>query len=153
MLAAGNDRLFASLCETLGASELANDPRFLTNADRVVHRQELTAIVGELVAREEAATLLARLERAGVPAAPVQDIAQVVDDPQTAALGLLQALPHPAIPDLRLVGLPFSFDGERPAHRAPPPALGEHSAEVLREVGYAEDEIGALGERGIVRLA
>ena len=98
MLAAGNDRLFASLCEALGAPELAGDARFLTNADRVVHREELAAILGELVARDDSATVLGKLEGAGVPAAPVQDIAQVVSDEQTAALGLLQSVPpsgHP----------------------------------------------------------
>jgi crotonobetainyl-CoA:carnitine CoA-transferase CaiB-like acyl-CoA transferase len=93
MLAAGNDRLFASLCEALGAPELAGDERFLTNADRVVHRVELAALLGELVARRDTTTLLELLEQAGVPAAPVQDIAQVVADEQTSALGLLQALP------------------------------------------------------------
>jgi crotonobetainyl-CoA:carnitine CoA-transferase CaiB-like acyl-CoA transferase len=153
MLGAGNDRLFASLCEALGVAELADDPRFLTNADRVEHREELAAELSERVARQDAATVLSRLEAAGVPAAPVQDIAQVVTDEQTAALGLLQPLDHPAIPDLRLVGLPLSFDGERIAYRSPPPALGEHSAEILREVGYSEDEIAALRERGIVRLS
>jgi crotonobetainyl-CoA:carnitine CoA-transferase CaiB-like acyl-CoA transferase len=152
MLAAANDRLFDSLCEALGAADLALEPRFRTNADRVEHREELAAILGELVAREELATVLGRLEAAGVPAAPVQDIAQVVDDEQTAALGLLQSLPHPAIPDLRLVRLPLSFDGESLAYRSPPPALGEHSAEVLRDAGYGEDEIAALGEGGVVRL-
>jgi crotonobetainyl-CoA:carnitine CoA-transferase CaiB-like acyl-CoA transferase len=152
MLAAGNDRLFAALCQALGAGELAADARFLTNADRVTHREELASILGELVARDDSATVLGKLERAGVPAAPVQDIAQVVSDEQTAALGLLQSLPHPAIPDLRLVGMPLTFDRERLEYRSPPPALGEHSREILREAGYAEDEIAELGERGIVRL-
>ena len=151
MLAAGNDRLFAALCEALGAGEVAADARFLTNADRVTHREELASILGELVARDDSATVLGKLERAGVPAAPVQDIAQVVSDEQTAALGLLQSLPHPAIPDLRLVGMPLTFDGERLEYRSPPPALGEHSREILRDAGYAEDEIAELGERGIVR--
>jgi crotonobetainyl-CoA:carnitine CoA-transferase CaiB-like acyl-CoA transferase len=153
MLAAGNDRLFATLCEALGAPELAGDARFLSNADRVVHREELAAILGELVARDDSATVLSKLEGAGVPAAPVQDIAQVVSDEQTAALGLLQSLPHPAVPDLQLVGLPLTFDGDRIEYRSPPPALGEHSLEILREAGYGADEIAGLGERGIVRLS
>ena len=108
---------------------------------------------GELVARDDSATVLSKLEEAGVPAAPVQDIAQVVSDEQTAALGLLQSVPHPAIPDLRLVGLPLTFDGDRIEYRSPPPALGEHSLEILREAGYGADEIAGLGERGIVRLS
>jgi succinate--hydroxymethylglutarate CoA-transferase len=94
--------------------------------------------------------VLSKLEEAGVPAAPVQDIAQVVSDEQTAALGLLQSVPHPAIPDLRLVGLPLTFDGDRIEYRSPPPALGEHSLEILSEAGYGADEIAGLGERGIV---
>jgi crotonobetainyl-CoA:carnitine CoA-transferase CaiB-like acyl-CoA transferase len=150
MLAAGNDRQFAALGETLGRPELAADPRFLTNADRVANRDELSAIIAERFRDDPAATWLSRLADAGVPAAPVQDVGQVVAAEQTAALGLLQPVAHPTIDDLRLVGLPVSVDGERVPHRTTPPALGEHSAEILAEAGYDDAEIDALRAAGVI---
>jgi len=150
MLAAGNNRQFASLCETLGVPEVAADERFLTNPDRVANRDALSAIIAERFREHAAATWLERLAAANVPAAPVQDIAQVAAYEQTAALDLLQALPHPAIDDLRLVRLPITVNDERAAHRAPPPALGEHSAEILAEAGYADAEIEALRADGVI---
>jgi crotonobetainyl-CoA:carnitine CoA-transferase CaiB-like acyl-CoA transferase len=151
MLAAGNDRQFAALCEVLGRPELAGDPRFLTNPDRVANREALVALIAERFREEDAATWLERLAAAGVPAAPVQDLAEVVAHPQTEALGLLQALPHPKIPDERLVTLPLTVNGERAPHRTPAPALGEHTAEVLAEAGYADAEIERLAAQGVIR--
>jgi formyl-CoA transferase/CoA:oxalate CoA-transferase len=152
MIAAGNDGLFAALAGALGIPEAAEDPRFGTNPDRVAHRRELDELVGAATSRLTTAALLERLEAAGVPSAPVQDVAQVAEHPQTEALGMLQALPHPRVPELVTVAVPFSVDGERVQHRAPPPALGAHTAEVLAEAGYSAYEIETLAGDGVIRV-
>ena len=92
-----------------------------------------------------------RLTAAGVPAAPVADVADVASSEQTEALGFLQHVEHDAIPQLRLPALPLSFDRERATHSSAPPAVGEHTAEILEEVGYSADEIAALARDGIIR--
>jgi len=147
MIAAANDGLFARLCDAIGLPELATDPRFATNPDRVARRDELAALIQDHLAEAGSADLLERLADAGVPAAPVNDVGRVADHPQTAALGLIQETPEPT------VALPLSFDGARVQHRSPPPRLGEHSAEILLEAGYDEPAIAGLAKEGIVRDA
>lgn len=151
LIAGGNDRLFAAICDVVGLPELAADPRFLTNPDRVGNRYALVSILEDALSREGTSYWHARLSAAGVPAAPVADIAAVANAPQTEALGMLQPLDHPTIADLRLAALPVSFDGERAVHGSAPPAVGEHTAEVLREAGYSSDEIEVLTAEGVIR--
>jgi crotonobetainyl-CoA:carnitine CoA-transferase CaiB-like acyl-CoA transferase len=153
MVAGGNDRLFGLLCDVLELPDLAIDERFRTNPDRVRNREELVALVSTRLRERDTDDWNARLTAAGVPAAPVADVADVVAAEQTQALGLLQAVEHDAIPDLRLPALPLSFDGARATHASAPPAVGEHTAEILGDVGYTPDEIAALEADGVVRVA
>jgi crotonobetainyl-CoA:carnitine CoA-transferase CaiB-like acyl-CoA transferase len=147
MVAAANDRLFAVLCEAVGVPGLAADARFATNPLRVEHRAELLPPLAARFRERSTADWLARLESAGVPAAPVREIPEVATHEQTQALGILQPLDGDVS-----VGVPFSFDGDRPRYAGRPPLLGEHSAEVLGEAGYSEEEVAALADEGVVRL-
>ena len=151
MIAGGNDRLFALLCEVLELPELVSDERFRTNPDRVRNREALVGIVSERLRARSTAEWQELLRGVGVPAAPVADVADVATSEQTQALGFLQHVEHPAIPELRLPALPLSFDRERAMHASPPPLVGEHTAEILAEVGYSAEEIAALAADGVIR--
>lgn len=151
MIAAANDRLFRALCEALELP-LADDPRFTTNPDRVARREVLAGLLNERFETASVETWLGRLARSGVPAARVHDVGEVAELEQTRALGLLQAVDHPRIGDLKLVAPPLSVDGERALHRFAPPELGQHTREVLVEAGYSDEEIESLARAGAVAL-
>jgi crotonobetainyl-CoA:carnitine CoA-transferase CaiB-like acyl-CoA transferase len=132
MVAAGNDNLFGRLCAVVARPDLAEDPRFHTNKDRVLNRAALIAILDDIFAAQPIAEWEARLDTAGIPNGPMQTVDQVVGDAQTAALGIIQQSP---VTDwvsnpLSLVGLPLSFDGVRPPFAKAAPALGEDNAAV-----------------------
>jgi crotonobetainyl-CoA:carnitine CoA-transferase CaiB-like acyl-CoA transferase len=130
VIAAGNDKLFAALARVLGHAEWIDDPRFRTNPDRVKNQAVLYGWIEELIASRTTAEWTQVLDAAGVPNAPIQTIAQVLEHPQTTALGILQQSPDR---EITMVGLPISFDGERPPFRRAPPKLGSHTEEVFGE--------------------
>jgi crotonobetainyl-CoA:carnitine CoA-transferase CaiB-like acyl-CoA transferase len=131
VIAAGNDKLFALLARVLGHPEWIDDPRFRANPDRVSNQATLYRQIEEIIVTRTSAEWQQLLDAAGVPNAPMQTIAQVLAHPQTRALGMLQPSPDG---EITLLGLPLSFDGERPPFRRPPPALGAHTAEILGDV-------------------
>jgi crotonobetainyl-CoA:carnitine CoA-transferase CaiB-like acyl-CoA transferase len=146
MIAAANDRLFEQLCERLGLPELAGDPRFRTNPDRLANRAALLPPLRTRLAERPTAHWLEQLD--GIPVAPVQDVVEAAEHEQTRATGILQALGA-----IDTLALPLEVDDRRVGHRAAPPTLGLHSREVLRELGYTDAEIDGLAASGITRLA
>jgi crotonobetainyl-CoA:carnitine CoA-transferase CaiB-like acyl-CoA transferase len=128
VIAAGNDKLFASLANVLKHPEWSSDPRFRTNPDRVKNQAVLYGWIEELVREKTSEEWQALLDAAEVPNAPMQTIEQVLAHPQTKALNMMQESPDGRI---TLLGLPLSFDGVRPAFRKAPPELGAHTAEIF----------------------
>lgn len=145
-----NQRLWTRLCQCLQREDWLADPRFATQADRVKHRNILVPLIQEEVRKYSTAQLTKMLDEAGVPCAPVNTVAQALEDPQTMAREMIMSVPHPQIPDLRLLGLPVKLSGSPGAIRKAPPLLGEHTDEVLRELGYSDTEIERFHKSGIV---
>jgi crotonobetainyl-CoA:carnitine CoA-transferase CaiB-like acyl-CoA transferase len=128
VVAAGNNNLFQRLADALGHPEWPRDPRFKSNPDRVAHRDDLNPLVAVAIAADTVAAWVEKLAAAGVPCAPVLDLAEVMAHPQFAAVGMLLAGPHGEMP---LIATPLRLDGERPPFRSHPPSLGADSHAVL----------------------
>jgi crotonobetainyl-CoA:carnitine CoA-transferase CaiB-like acyl-CoA transferase len=128
MVAAGNDNLFRKLCKALEREELTSDPLFATNKERCANRTQLIELLETIFESAPSATWLSRLAEHGVPCSPINTIDRVIDDPQINALGILQSSPDG---EETLIGLPLSFDGERPPFVRAAPALGAHTSEIL----------------------
>jgi crotonobetainyl-CoA:carnitine CoA-transferase CaiB-like acyl-CoA transferase len=152
-LPGGNDGQLRRLAEVIGRPEIATDPRFRTNADRVTRRAELLAILQEEFAKWSAMELCKKLWDAAVPIGPVNTIDEVFSDPQVLAREMLQSIPHPGLSagEVRLPGFPVSMHGTPPSARRHPPRLGEHTDEVLGELGFSSVEVGRLVKNGAVR--
>ena len=152
MIGAASDALFVKTCAALAADDLARDGRFRDNPGRVQHRVALAQALGAITRGLATRDVLDRLERAGVPCAPIHTLDQVAAEPQTEASGMLVPLKHPRLPDYRAVLTPVRWDGERPTATRVPPLLGEHTAEVLAELGYDSETIRRLASRDVVGL-
>ena len=146
----GSERQWARFGPAIGLPGLATDARFATNGDRVERRDELIPILAERLATADSATWLARLDEAGIPAGPILDVAEAFASPQAVALGSRVPLEHPTLGRVDQVGIPFELAGTPASVRLPPPLLGEHTDEILRDAGYDAPAIERLRGLGIV---
>jgi crotonobetainyl-CoA:carnitine CoA-transferase CaiB-like acyl-CoA transferase len=134
MVGAGNERLWKTFCEVLGAPEWADDPRYDANAKRVAGRTELVQEIEARLQARDRDDWVARFAEAGLPAGPINDIGQVFEDPQVRHREMAVEVDHPTAGRVRLPGIPVKFDATPARIQGPPPNVGQHTDEVLREV-------------------
>jgi crotonobetainyl-CoA:carnitine CoA-transferase CaiB-like acyl-CoA transferase len=138
IVAVGNDRIWAKFCAILGVEEtLMSDPRFATNAQRNVHRDELLPLLERILAQRDAADWIEDLVAAGIPAGPINFPDETLNDAHIRSRGLIVELEHPLIGVVRSIGFPVRSSNAGPTYRRPPPGLGEHNAAIRAELGMA----------------
>ena len=143
------DAQWAALFAIANRPDLAEDPRFATLPSRLAHIDEVYAMLGDLLAERTTAEWLEAFDAANIPSMPINHPGDLLDDPHLAATGFWRTMEHAGLGTLRFPGIPAQFSKTPGAVRRPPPELGEHSVEVLAEIGYEQAEIDALVEAGV----
>ena len=150
-IAGANDKLTRRLMTALDLLWVCEDPRFVTNADRVRNRDDIERIVADAVALQDRDALLKRFEKVQFPAAPVNTVAQAIEDPQTKAKGMVWDMAHPHLGTIPVVGFPIDFSASQVSIRRHAPDWGEHTDETLAELGYLPAEVQAFRASRVVR--
>jgi crotonobetainyl-CoA:carnitine CoA-transferase CaiB-like acyl-CoA transferase len=144
-IAVGNDPQFAKLITLLGRPEWATDPRYARNPERVANRAALDAAIAELLSGHGADAWLAKLREGGIPCGRINSVAEALGDPHTVAREMVQTVHHPTVGDLKMLGIPFRLSATPASIRRPPPTLGQHTEQVLRDtLGFSERRIDEL---------
>ncbi len=151
VLAVGSDHLWKKFCEAIGRPELADDPRFNTNTKRVQNREELVKMLEELFLEKEVNYWVSLMWQNGIPAAPVYNLTQVFSDPHVRYRKIVVESQGP-FGVIKTLKSPINAESIKVGNYTPPPLLGQHTAEILKELGYTEEEIAKLAERGAIIL-
>lgn len=149
-IAAGNDGLFARVCRGLGLDSLLDDPRFATNADRVINREALHKAVEVVTMKSSTTETVAILRRLGAPCSELHNVQQMLDSEQVKAVDMVVDLPRDDIPQHRAIALPLRMSGKRSSALEPPPRLGSDTNSILDELGYSSHQIAALRDEGAI---
>ncbi|MDP3719974.1 MAG: CaiB/BaiF CoA-transferase family protein [Acidobacteriota bacterium] len=150
VIAVGNDEIWKRFCPAAGLPELAANPRFATNKDRMANYDEMRPPIDLVFRTATSAEWIARLNAAGVPNGEVRDIGQMLNDPHLAAREMVQTLMHPTIGATRVIGAPIKLSDTPASLRTAPPVLGQHTDAVLAELGYSPAEVAALRNTRVV---
>jgi crotonobetainyl-CoA:carnitine CoA-transferase CaiB-like acyl-CoA transferase len=149
-VAVGSERQWSRFCVALDLAELASDPRFSTNGDRVMNRDVLRSILASRLAERPTAVWLTELGAADVPCGPILDVVSAFDAPAARARMMSVDVEHPRLGRIRQVGLPFELASTPASIRTAPPLLGEHSDEILAELGYDVAAVGSMRATGVI---
>ena len=149
-IAASGQNMFRRLCEAVGAPPLVDDPRFKTPPDRSKNRAALTVELEKPLVTRTSADWVATLNAAGVPCGPILNVKEVFEDPQVRHLEMATTVKHPRLGELQVQNLPVTLSRTPGAVRTPTPEMGQHTDEVLGELGYSADDIAALRRNGVV---
>jgi crotonobetainyl-CoA:carnitine CoA-transferase CaiB-like acyl-CoA transferase len=150
VIAVGNDDLWRKFCIAIGREGLLVDPRFTKNPDRVKNRVELEKVLSDVFINDDASHWVAKLRAAGVPCGAINSLSQVFSDPQALARDVVLEVTHGKAGRIKQLNMPFKLGGYRFRVGRPPPTLGEHTTEVLREAGYSVAQVGKLVHSGSV---
>lgn len=153
IIAVGNDDQYRRMCKVIGADEIAHDPRFAKNTDRVLNRQILITLIGEQTRKQTASHWLEEMEKAGVPCGPVNDLAQTFADPQIRHREMSVNIPHRANPEtgVTLIGNPLNFSETPIQYKKAPPVRAEDTREILsKHLGLSEEKLNELEANGII---
>lgn len=150
ILGVGSDNVWGAFCRHVGREELATDPRFLTNADRIANYDALLPAVREIIREKPCDEWLTALREVGVPCGRINTVAEALGDPHVVERGFIVELEHPALGIIKSLATPVHLSDTPLNYRRHPPRLGEHSDEVAAELGYAADEIAQLRDDGVL---
>ena len=151
ILAVGNDSQFRKFCAFAGCPDLGEDSRFATNPARLANREALTALLHDITRQHPRAHWLEGLESQGVPCGPVNTVDQVFEDPHVQVRGMVQTMSHPLSDDpLPIIANPLRLSETPPSYRHPPPVAGEHTDQILRDIGLSGEEIASLRRDGVL---
>jgi formyl-CoA transferase len=149
-IAAAGEEIYQRLCKALGAPGLATDPNYASDVQRRKNRDKLNAAIEEITKTKSSAEWIEILNKAGVPSGPIYRMNEVFDDPQVKHLGIAQAVEHPKLGRIELVGQAVTLSRTPSRLYSATPERGEHTDEVLREIGYDDKAIAALREGGVI---
>jgi len=149
-LAVGNDQLWVKFCKAVGLEEIMNDPKYATNSMRVKNREEVVKIVEELICTKEAEEWLKILTDAGIPCGPIYTIDKLFNDPQVLHRKMVEELDHPKAGIIKVTGIPIKLSDTPGEILTAPPFLGQHTIEILHDLGYSERDIKAMYQDNII---